>query len=1018
MKEMSSFIPRGWPDSYSKWLTGIHLYLRENGRSGLPVYLNAEEEDFRRIAVLGSLKLDEASINNFVSSVRETIKVDRSNPQQAFSLYGSMRFWKASKYPNEVPPFLPVLMLCVLAAEQMRSDESFISTNYYGRLAVLAGYESEHKDKIGHSYRKYIASLWDVFNDWLAQNPQVGQASAIINVSQGYNDYVGVPVGQALLRSGEQETIEVEFFEKFFNSGGSKDEVEIEEFIENLDAWVASAYATHRIKSIYAQAQEVLRVNIWELFERWQPRTRGAGSSGRKAGLKLVLRMTSGLKGRAARFSINANYENVEVDSQSVEIRTSDGELMVTSASPDQYTGTGTMLTLGDRFSDVLSGSVQVIIRNKEHVLFNATRQPRAMIPFEAIVPGTWVETTQMKLGLSYILVTAAASLEHTMALLQKFGTGAIVTSVAGLPEQWKLITGFTLTSSIGAPDNLPIQRVNGAHLSLIGGLKLPGSSGIPEFPISEPPALSILQVAVGKKPILRIDGPGDWQEEHTEFGEIVSPAFTAGGEYVVRLFETRKSTKSISYRRFVLRDSDSPRYIPAVNVESLGVHFISSKKISVNFGYLETMGSTFLQGARLVHGELNPLVIQIRDELSAQISVGESDIWDEDIFPQVKVKELAKCILDPYALHLSQKIDLVPGRRQRFQRWVCSYCGTFGYIDTRGKKKNQEIEAKVLGKTELPKVEAATLLEREVEHVASPREVIEKRIWTLGGGNLREAGAFSDLHEMNLVTQVLWGLAVSGHIDIAGMESDLCSGEWRTNPLTAIAVGDDFRLVGHRSIAVIDALHGAMRSSGGTMTLSTHKDPAHVSDILINGVDGGQLKKISSSLGEQINDLLYVDETLSEKFLFALLPLTALRDQLPRHSYMDTFRTTEYFDLKTAKWLPATSVNLVGRVVRDAKHGTTYRFVVGGDPTCYQAIRCGYRLGKHLSAHWNKIVLMNYDAEKQLLSTPLGAELPLLYSRGVVFTTGSMPYRVRDQTIYSGVTKQIYEQIKTLLSE
>ena len=60
----------------------------------------------------------------------------------------------------------------------------------------------------------------------------------------------------------------------------------------------------------------------------------------------------------------------------------------------------------------------------------------------------------------------------------------------------------------------------------------------------------------------------------------------------------------------------------------------------------------------------------------------------------------------------------------------------------------------------------------------------------------------------------------------------------------------------------------------------------------------------------------------------------------------------------------------------------------------------------------------MNYDAEKQLLSTPLGAELPLLYSRGVVFMTGSMPYRVRDQTIYSGVTQQTYEQIKTLLSE
>ena len=132
----------------------------------------------------------------------------------------------------------------------------------------------------------------------------------------------------------------------------------------------------------------------------------------------------------------------------------------------------------------------------------------------------------------------------------------------------------------------------------------------------------------------------------------------------------------------------------------------------------------------------------------------------------------------------------------------------------------------------------------------------------------------------------------------------------------------------------------------------------------------------------------------------------------------MDTFETTEYFELSIAKWLPAVSVNLVGRLVRDTKYGTTYRFVVGGDPTCYQAIRCGYRLGKHLSAHSKRVALVKYDSKKLELAVPLGAELPLLYSRGVVYLTGSMPYRRDNQTVYSNVSEKVFEQVKTLLSE
>lgn len=56
----SSFIPKGWPPEYVQWVSGVYHYLQGKGQIGVPVYLNAEEEDFSRIAILGSIKETEA----------------------------------------------------------------------------------------------------------------------------------------------------------------------------------------------------------------------------------------------------------------------------------------------------------------------------------------------------------------------------------------------------------------------------------------------------------------------------------------------------------------------------------------------------------------------------------------------------------------------------------------------------------------------------------------------------------------------------------------------------------------------------------------------------------------------------------------------------------------------------------------------------------------------------------------------------------------------------------------------
>jgi hypothetical protein len=1018
MTQVSTFVPRGWPQEYGQWVVGVYRHLQDKGQTGAPVYLNADEDDFNRIAILGSIRAGATSIVDFVETIKKTIKIDPQNPQQTFSLYNSMQLWHASKYPNELPPFLPLLLLSVLAAEQMKSDETFVSSNYYGRLANLIGYSHEHKDKVGISYRKYVAPLWNSFNEWLIQNPGVGLPTAFINVSQGFNDFVGVPVGQALLRSSEQEAIETDFFEKFFNSGGSKDIVDNEEFIENLDEWILSPGVSQHMKSIYRQAQDVLRINIWEMFERWQPRTSGAAASGRKAGLKLVLRMSSGLRGRTAHLSLNANFNSSTIESQFAELKINTGDGIAITVQPDHNIGTGTMIVIGNSLSDVLAGNTSLTIKKDQASYFSASRQPRAIIPFEVYAPGSWIETTQMKLGDTYSLITAAASLEHTMALLHKFGSGATVTSASGLPNQWKLVTGFIPTSSIGVPDNLPIQRVKGLQLSLINGLRLPGGSGIAEYPLTEQPGMLVLQTVDGKSPVLRIDGPEEFHQEYTNFDSIISPSFLHPGEYVVRLFESSKARNSVAYRRFILRDGVSPRHLPIVSDASLGVCFTSDSRVVAEFGTLNSQVAARVQGAHLVHGELLPHLSTFNpSEIPQKSFEGEDELQDQDEYMGQHMSELAQCVLNPYALHLRKIIDQVPGRRQRFQRWTCTHCGTSGYIDTRGRKK-QEIKPKVLEKTELPDVDPSWLLEQDVESVGTSRETIEQRIWTLGGGGLREAASFSDLHDKNFVTQVLWSLAVSGHIDIAGMETDLCSGEWRTNPLTAVPMNGVFRLVGHRSVQTTSNLRNILSESGATLLSSAPVDRTYISELQIQCASAGIQEAIAAKLRDGSDDIVHIDTSVADNFLKALPPLSVLRNQLPTHPYMDSFRTTEYFDLTSGKWLSAQSVNLVGRIVRDAKFGTNYRFVVGGDPVAYEAIRCGYRLGKHLSAHWNRVALVGYDSEKNEITVPLGAELPLLYSRGVVYLTGSMPYRRNNQTIYGGASEKIFEQVKTLVSE
>ena len=73
-------------------------------------------------------------------------------------------------------------------------------------------------------------------------------------------------------------------------------------------------------------------------------------------------------------------------------------------------------------------------------------------------------------------------------------------------------------------------------------------------------------------------------------------------------------------------------------------------------------------------------------------------------------------------------------------------------------------------------------------------------------------------------------------------------------------------------------------------------------------------------------------------------------------------------------------------------------------------------RLGKYLVANDKQISLLGYDAEKAILYTAIGSDLPGLYGRTVCLESGLPPQRARDLVEYHNVRPQVAAKLDSLL--
>jgi hypothetical protein len=198
-------------NKYRKWNTAIASEFFSNASKDKLVYLDLDENALRRLGASLELATSDFRIE-LANSVRDTLDIERRSGSIFHPHLAVLSRWR--KDDLEVPPpCLGLLAFLASVAEEMRADETFASTNYYGRLGAALGIE--HEDDIrtlGRDFRAYSTFFWDALNSWLEESD--GNYGLPTAFAFDRRRFVSIPISQALVREKDRIRL-VQCFDNF-----------------------------------------------------------------------------------------------------------------------------------------------------------------------------------------------------------------------------------------------------------------------------------------------------------------------------------------------------------------------------------------------------------------------------------------------------------------------------------------------------------------------------------------------------------------------------------------------------------------------------------------------------------------------------------------------------------------------------------------------------------------------------------------------------------------------------------
>ncbi|WP_394276742.1 hypothetical protein [Luteococcus sp.] len=277
-------------EHYNAWNAAIAEVLFPVREDEVPVYLDLEAGELEGLAEAVGVPVAEVETRLF-RAVAETLDCTGSRRETfRYHRYRLQRFHETRRQQGnaEDPPYLALLAVFSLAAEEMAQDEEFCAANYYGRLGKILGIDDG--DRVREGYVSIAADCWKDLNTWLSSlDGARGEPTAF----PLRHAHVGYALSQALVRKIDRERLRSFFVSRHLAPGAL---VTGGGLVDLLDEWISSqdCRATDSLKRLWQQPatrDRIAEITATELAN-WDGRVADARvvTDGGDLGERIILR--------------------------------------------------------------------------------------------------------------------------------------------------------------------------------------------------------------------------------------------------------------------------------------------------------------------------------------------------------------------------------------------------------------------------------------------------------------------------------------------------------------------------------------------------------------------------------------------------------------------------------------------------------------------------------------------------------------------------------------------------------
>ena len=985
---------------YNEVNNKLNYFFFERNLDQRSFYLRIEESDLPELSnLLGCLTEDFKQVIGNV--VLEAFEWRGTNPYSPFIRL--LREWEESG-AQEKPPFTGLLYSTVLAAEDMRSDAEFSSTNFYQRYADILGIDQGPRFDLLSTKGKELGRFWNRLNSWLlGYDFRHGRPTAQM-VHKG--KYVSYALSQALLREEDRRSFSSLFEYSGLYPGQQVPDLEMTLYI---DEWIGTTSPTKWLKRIWddKDIKERISQEAANALLSWEGSSNGDGN--RVFTLKWFASLSRSFIESELNILLSVDQEGVTQNlklknpSQLASDSFGDEPIVLTPRSGSMVVKQNGGMLLGGLFISSFTLGSDTGTEFAKHA--------RPIIILRRGENGTYYKEVNRLTLLAEHLVLAHESwsgliesyLDEIARDGYKMHRGK---ELRGLPAGWVLFQDVEpVRDDIDAVDNLScLQPIAAATvLSFESGLQLDRDV----YHLERPPACSIYNQDIPFQVSARGFQKGDdlvslVSEEpyfQFEFPPDIEPK-PAGYQIVLSHGGREKVLSTLLFR-----SANAPRM---VREEDGKVHYLVTDK---PHGCLQgeslsedssVGGHPFISGY-LITGE----PAEIRSDFLPLRRFnawqgGEQEQDEVEGYSMDEVLGFAEvCAGRGYCIWVCPPLIKTSTKPVRI---TCSDCGQSQIqIKRKGSKKKvrEQNQTKVSALAAKANKRAAMQFDADL--------AFDSLCWK-GSGNIGFVNRVFDGFEIDAWRAISFmkNLSSLGHIDIAWDHSFSRIRSWSISSPTLLQVWDQtFCLSGFRSKKLLDAI----KESKPGIRVEVKENEWGPASIYLCDIDVEEMQSIASSLPVGITPTpLKLSLDCSARIADALPSLGALRECLPA-AYLTLNRDLANFDLGQGKWVPC----------EELKPGMAYRLKSFGNSYYYQTLNgsfvgCPPELAKLLSAARNGIALHAYLPREEVFLSRIGCSPNGLYERALVASTGLLPVLTDKGLEYSGVCIDVANKILSKL--